>query len=53
MWHAAAYPSVRNRPTQPVLLLNIGSTLADGIPGLEKAEVQSGDIIPDVVRAVV
>ncbi|KAH7926049.1 DHS-like NAD/FAD-binding domain-containing protein [Leucogyrophana mollusca] len=37
---------------KPVLLLNVGPTRADGLPGIEKIEIASGLIIRDVVRAI-
>ncbi|KAI0079358.1 DHS-like NAD/FAD-binding domain-containing protein [Panus rudis PR-1116 ss-1] len=37
---------------KPVLMLNVGPTRADGLPGLEKIEIPSGTILRDVVRAV-
>jgi NAD+-dependent protein deacetylase sirtuin 4 len=35
-----------------VLLLNVGPTRADGLPGLIKVGVRSGAILGDVTRAV-
>ena len=37
---------------KPVLLLNVGPTRADGLPGLVKLSVRSGAILGDVTRAV-
>ncbi|KAI0339621.1 DHS-like NAD/FAD-binding domain-containing protein [Trametopsis cervina] len=37
---------------KPVLMLNVGPTRADPLPGLEKIELPSGSILRDVVRAV-
>jgi len=37
---------------KPVVLLNIGPTRADGLPGLVKLDVRSGTILRDVTRAV-
>jgi NAD-dependent deacetylase sirtuin 4 len=37
---------------KPVLLLNVGPTRADGLPGLVKLGVRSGAILGDVARAV-
>ncbi|KIP02692.1 hypothetical protein PHLGIDRAFT_111785 [Phlebiopsis gigantea 11061_1 CR5-6] len=37
---------------KPVLLLNVGPTRADPLPGLEKIELASGLVMRDVVRAV-
>ncbi|TRM57923.1 DHS-like NAD/FAD-binding domain-containing protein, partial [Schizophyllum amplum] len=37
---------------KPVLLLNVGPTRADGLPGVEKIEIASGAILRDVVRLV-
>ncbi|CAL1714214.1 unnamed protein product [Somion occarium] len=36
----------------PVLHLNVGPTRADGLPGIEKIELESGKVLKDVVRAV-
>jgi len=36
--------------SKPVLMLNVGPTRADTIPGLEKIEVQSGFVLRDVVK---
>jgi len=38
---------------KPVLLLNVGPTRADGIPGIEKIEIQSGIVMPEVVRTLI
>jgi len=38
---------------KPVLLLNVGPTRADGLPGLVKLGVRSGAILGDVTRAVI
>jgi len=38
---------------KPVVLLNVGPTRADGLPGLVKLDVRSGAIIGDVTRAVI
>jgi len=35
------------------MLLNVGPSRADGLPGVEKIDMYSGAIIRDVVRAVV
>ena len=37
---------------KPVVLLNVGPTRADGLPGLLKLDVRSGAIIGDVTKAV-
>ncbi|THH26329.1 hypothetical protein EUX98_g7858 [Antrodiella citrinella] len=37
---------------KPVLMLNVGPTRADGLPGLEKIEVASGLVLRDVVKTV-
>jgi hypothetical protein len=37
---------------KPVMLLNVGPTRADGLPGLVKLDVRSGAILRDVARAV-
>lgn len=37
---------------KPVLMLNVGPTRADNLPGLEKIEIPSGKVMRDVVRAV-
>ena len=37
---------------KPVLMLNVGPTRADEIPGIEKIELTSGAVLRDVVRAV-
>ena len=37
---------------KPVMLLNVGPTRADGLPGLVKLDVRSGAILGDVARAV-
>ncbi|KAJ3481681.1 hypothetical protein NLI96_g7498 [Meripilus lineatus] len=37
---------------KPVLMLNIGPTRADGLPGMEKIEIASGIVMRDVVRQV-
>ena len=37
---------------KPALLLNVGPTRADGLPGLVKLGVRSGAILGDVTRAV-
>jgi len=36
-----------------VLLLNVGPTRADGLPGLVKLDVRSGAILGDVTRTVI
>ncbi|KAA1470223.1 DHS-like NAD/FAD-binding domain-containing protein [Dentipellis sp. KUC8613] len=38
---------------KPILYLNMGPTRADGMPGVEKIEIPSGEVMRDVVRAVV
>ncbi|KAI0048123.1 DHS-like NAD/FAD-binding domain-containing protein [Auriscalpium vulgare] len=38
---------------KPVLLLNVGPTRADGMPGVEKVEIPTSEILRDVVGAVV
>jgi len=38
---------------KPVLLLNVGPTRADGLPGLVKLGVRSGAILGDVTRTVI
>ena len=37
---------------KPVLLLNVGPTRADPLPGIEKIEVASGLVMRDVVRSI-
>lgn len=37
---------------KPVLMLNVGPTRADGMPGIEKIELTSGSVLRGVVRAV-
>lgn len=37
---------------KPVLMINLGPSRADGVPGVEKLEVASGAIMTDVVKAV-
>ncbi|TFY81367.1 hypothetical protein EWM64_g2642 [Hericium alpestre] len=37
---------------KPVMYLNVGPTRADGIPGVEKIEIPSGQVMRDVVEAV-
>lgn len=37
---------------KPVLMLNVGPTRADGLPGIEKIELASGGVLRDVVRTV-
>ncbi|KAI0730753.1 DHS-like NAD/FAD-binding domain-containing protein [Earliella scabrosa] len=37
---------------KPVLLLNVGPTRADQLPGIETIEIPAGTVIRDVVRAV-
>ncbi|CCM02533.1 uncharacterized protein FIBRA_04635 [Fibroporia radiculosa] len=37
---------------KPVLLLNVGPSRADALPGVEKIEVASGAVMRDVVRTV-
>ncbi|EIM86806.1 DHS-like NAD/FAD-binding domain-containing protein [Stereum hirsutum FP-91666 SS1] len=37
---------------KPVLLLNVGPTRADSIPGIDKIEIPSGQILREVVRNV-
>ena len=37
---------------KPVLLLNVGPTRADPLPGVEKIELPSGAVLRDVVRTV-
>ncbi|KAG7445026.1 DHS-like NAD/FAD-binding domain-containing protein [Guyanagaster necrorhizus] len=37
---------------KPVLVVNVGPTRADGVPGVEKVDVASGVVMPDVVRAL-
>lgn len=37
---------------KPVMLLNVGPTRADGVPGVEKIDIASGMVIRDVARAV-
>ncbi|GBE89592.1 DHS-like NAD/FAD-binding domain-containing protein [Sparassis latifolia] len=37
---------------KPVLLLNLGPTRADALPGVEKIEIPSGKVMRGVVRAV-
>ncbi|PPQ69834.1 hypothetical protein CVT26_014212 [Gymnopilus dilepis] len=38
---------------KPVMLLNVGPTRADGLPGVEKIDVQAGLIMRDVAKNVV
>ncbi|KAG1774100.1 DHS-like NAD/FAD-binding domain-containing protein [Suillus placidus] len=37
---------------KPVMLLNVGPTRADGLPGVEKLEISSSLVLRDVVRAL-
>jgi NAD-dependent deacetylase sirtuin 4 len=37
---------------KPVVLLNMGPTRADGLRGVEKIEIPTGQIIREVVRGV-
>lgn len=37
---------------KPVMLLNVGPTRADGLPGVEKLEISSSLVLRDVVRAI-
>ncbi|KAG7093646.1 hypothetical protein E1B28_007308 [Marasmius oreades] len=37
---------------KPVLMVNVGPSRADGIAGVEKLDIQSGAIMPDVVRNI-
>ncbi|KAG6336031.1 hypothetical protein ID866_3066 [Astraeus odoratus] len=37
---------------KPVLLLNVGPTRVDGLPGVEKIEIPTSHVMRDVVRAV-
>ena len=37
---------------KPVMLLNIGPSRADGLPGVEKIDMPSGSVLGDVARAV-
>jgi len=37
---------------KPVMLLNIGPTRADGLPGVEKLDVPGGAIMRDVVKNI-
>ncbi|KAH7890861.1 DHS-like NAD/FAD-binding domain-containing protein [Phlebopus sp. FC_14] len=37
---------------KPVLLLNLGPTRADGLPGVEKIEIHTSRVMRDVVRAI-
>ncbi|OJA20447.1 hypothetical protein AZE42_06075 [Rhizopogon vesiculosus] len=37
---------------KPVLLLNVGPTRADGLPGVEKLEISSSLVLRDAVRAL-
>ncbi|KAF9266907.1 DHS-like NAD/FAD-binding domain-containing protein [Marasmius fiardii PR-910] len=37
---------------KPVLVVNIGPSRADGIAGVEKLDISSGAIMPDVVRSI-
>jgi hypothetical protein len=37
---------------KPVLLLNVGPTRADGISGVEKIDIASGIVLPDVVKNI-
>ncbi|KAF8647736.1 hypothetical protein AX16_006571 [Volvariella volvacea WC 439] len=38
---------------KPVMMLNIGPSRADGIEGVEKIDIQSGVVMPDVAKAVI
>lgn len=37
---------------KPVMLLNVGPTRADGIPGVEKIDIASGIVMREVARAI-
>lgn len=37
---------------KPVLLLNVGPTRADGLPGVDKLEVPTSAVMTDAVHAV-
>ncbi|KAF7794949.1 hypothetical protein EIP86_006092 [Pleurotus ostreatoroseus] len=37
---------------KPVLLLNVGPTRADPVPGVEKIELSSRDVMREAVRGV-
>ncbi|EIN09499.1 DHS-like NAD/FAD-binding domain-containing protein [Punctularia strigosozonata HHB-11173 SS5] len=37
---------------KPTLMLNVGPTRADGLPGLEKLEIRSGEVMREIVRNV-
>lgn len=37
---------------KPVMLLNVGPSRADGIPGVEKVDLASGTVLREVARAV-
>ncbi len=37
---------------KPVLMINVGPTRADGLPGVEKINIPTGAIIRDVARGV-
>ncbi|KAF8906251.1 DHS-like NAD/FAD-binding domain-containing protein [Gymnopilus junonius] len=38
---------------KPVMLLNVGPTRADGLPGVEKIDVQTGAVMRDVAKSVI
>jgi hypothetical protein len=38
--------------TKPVLIVNLGPTRAEGMPGIEKLEVSTGTVMRDVVHTV-
>ncbi|KAI9454436.1 DHS-like NAD/FAD-binding domain-containing protein [Russula earlei] len=38
---------------KPVLLLNVGPTRADGLPGVDKLEIPTGVVMTDVVHTIV
>ena len=38
---------------KPILILNVGPTRADGLPGVDKLEIPTSAVMTDVVRAVV
>jgi len=38
---------------KPVMLLNVGPTRADGMPGVDKIEIESGVVMPEVVRTLI
>ena len=37
---------------KPVMLLNVGPTRADGLPGVEKIDLPTGTILPTIAKEV-